>query len=231
MNNFLTAILLTISVPVLGQAKSDILDCNCPGNTSVGTTKGDKPDTTFTFSDGHYISICGSVENRGNETYISEFLLWVCGQDSVIAFSDATQQLRLAFLKDTIRLIEVKFLPVGPDRSFAQTDWGIEKIYFSNGQLVVNNYIEINQEIRKYTIEEITETLKEFEIAKTGNLRNPEELANRLFISAISGDGTARKNFAAFETQFGQLDGGLSEEYKALQAMLSAWTAYNFHSK
>ena len=195
--------------------------CNCPKNTMAATKEGNKPDTTFSFSDNHKIILCGYKEVEDNETYFSEFILQVCGQDSIIDFWGAIQTCRLSFNHDTLAVIEIKNLPTGIGRAYKLTDWGIEKIYFSNAR-PARSFV-VNRSIRKYSKSEIRKTLKEFETAKTGLDDNKIELANRLFISAISGNKTARKYFKEFETKFGELDGAFAEEYHDLQAMLSLW--------
>lgn len=188
----------------------------------AGTVKGDKPDTTFFLSDGHKIILCGYKDNNHNETYFSEFILQVCGQESIVDFWDATQTCRLSVYQDTLEIVEIKNLPTNNNRTYQLTDWSIEKVYFDKGHL--KRTFEVNRTIRKYTKQEIQVTLKEFENAKTGIDDSKIELANRLFISAISGDKTARIFFREFETKFGQLDGAFAEEYKDLKAMLSLWT-------
>lgn len=188
----------------------------------AGTVVGSKPDTIFSFSDRHSIILCGYKDNNRSETYFSEFILQICGQDSILDFWDATQTCRLSVYKDTLSLIELKNLPTNINRAYKLTDWSIEKLFFDNGSL--KRAFEIDRTIRKYTRQEIQETLQEFESARTGLGDNKIELANRLFIATISGDETARKYFKEFETTFGQLDGAFAEEYKDLKAMLELWT-------
>jgi hypothetical protein len=148
--------------------------------------------------------------------------LQVCGQDSIVDFWDATQTCRLSVSHDTLNIVEVKNLPTNTNRSFKLTDWSVEKIYFNNGQLKRN--FEINRAIGKYSEQEIQETLEEFENARTELDDDKIEIANRLFIAAISGDKMARKYFKKFETKFGQPDGAFAEEYKDLKTMLDLWT-------
>jgi len=188
----------------------------------AGTVKDNKPDTIFSFSDRQRIILCGYKDNDQSETYFSDFILQICGQDSIVDFWDATQTCRISAYKDTLRIVELKNLPTNINRTYNRTAWSIEKIFFDNGYL--RRTFEINRTIIKYTKQEIKETLKEFESAKAGLNDNKIELANRLFIATISGDKTAKKYFKEFETKFGQLDGAFAEEYKDLKIMLDLWT-------
>src|SRR5687768_2174206 len=45
-----------------------------------------EPDTTFTFSNGKKLNICGSVESVEGKRIFSEFILYECGQDSIVNF-------------------------------------------------------------------------------------------------------------------------------------------------
>jgi hypothetical protein len=186
-----------------------------------GTPEGQRPDTAFTFSDGHKIILCGFKEVDNKQRYFSEFILQVCGQDSIVGFWGAVQTCRLSKVKDTLQIVEVKNLPTGTRRSFVRTDWYIEKISFKQEKL--NRSSGLNWNVRKYSPQEIKQTLKEFETAPQKYHEDRMKLAYTLFISTISGDKTAAKYFKDFTTRFGILDGGDLEEYKDLQAMLSLW--------
>ncbi len=228
--------ILTSIFYVSGQ--SDPNDCYCPKRISDGTMTESKPDTTFTFSNGRKIILCGSAKNIINgEIGFSDFVLLKCkdevllaedliASDTILEKSDATSNYKINFDKDTLRIIQLKYLPTGINRVYTLTNWRIESVYFEDATEVYTN--ELNFSIRKYTNQEISETLHEYEIAKAGNPHNLEEIANHLFISTISGDGTAKIYFEEFEAQFGQLDGGVAEEYKDLKAMLSTWMLYYF---
>jgi hypothetical protein len=187
----------------------------------AGTSDGQRPDTSFTFSNGQKIILCGSKEIYNTQRYFSEFILQDCGQDSIVGFWDAMQTCRLSKVKDTLKIVEVKNLPTGTNRSFVRTDWYIEKVFFKRGKL--NRTSGLDWNIRKYTHEEIKQTLKEFETAPQKYHEDRMKLAYTLFISTISGDKTSAKYFKDFAKKFGVLDGGDLEEYKDLQAMLSLW--------
>jgi hypothetical protein len=222
-SNYLTPSILTylVFVTTIASGQNFVSECNCSGNIMTGTSEGQYPDTTITFSTGQKIILCGSREIFNEKHHFSEFVLQVCGNDSIIDFWGAVQTCRLIKVEDTLKVVEVKKLPTGPDRSFVLTDWHIENIFFMNG--ILKRSSTLNWQIHKYSQNEIKQTLKEFERAPLKFHPDRMELAYKLFISAISGDKTASIYFTDFATRFGVLDGGDLEEYKDLQAMLSLW--------
>jgi hypothetical protein len=187
----------------------------------AGTTNGQQPDTSFRFSNSKSIILCGYKNPDIKPTTFSEFTLSICGQDTIIDFWDATLTCRLKFKKDTLVIEDIKNLPTATERKYQMTTWTVEKIYFANSKL--RRHLTTNKTIRKYNQQEILKTIKEYETGKPGLDDNKMELANRLFISTISGDKKARQYFADFETKFGRLDGAFSEEYSDLTSMLRLW--------
>jgi len=154
-------------------------------------------------------------------TTFSEFTLFICGKDTIIDFWGAVLSCRTAFDNDTLTIHNLKNLPTAQDRQFQTTIWTSEKIYFENGNL--RRQLTVNRKIYKYNREEILQTIEEFETAEINLNDNKMELANRLFISTISGDQKARQYFKEFKTRFGVLDGAFKEEYNDLTAMLRLW--------
>ena len=193
-------------------------DCKCFENKMAGTTKGAQPDTSFHFSNGKTIILCDYKNPDIKPTTFSEFTLSICGQDTIIDFFEAKLIFRFKFKKDTLVIEDIRNLPTAVDRKYQMTTWIIEKIYFTKGKL--NRHFATNKKIRKYNQQEIQETIKEYETAKLGLDDSKIELANRLFISTISGNKKARLYFADFETKFGTLDGAFKEEYNELETML-----------
>ena len=154
-------------------------------------------------------------------TTYSEFILSVCGQDTIIDFWGAVLTCRLKVSKDALFVEELQNLPTGKNFKFQETVWTTEKIFFS-GQKVVRKLV-VNRQIRKYTEEEIQTVLKTHETAKSGLDDNKMVIANKLFIATISGDKKARQYFKEFNNKFGILDGASKEEYSELTTMLELW--------
>lgn len=191
--------------------------CDCPKTKYAGT----KADTTFHLANGKTIVLCGYNNLDSKPTTFSEFILAVCGQDTIIDFWGAVLTSRLKVNKDTLLVDQLQNLPTGKNFKFQETIWTTEKIYFS-GQNLVRKLV-VNRQIRKYRKDEIQTVLKAYEKAKPGLDDSIMEIANKLFIAAISGDKRARQYFKEFKTKFGTLDGAFSEEYRDLKAMLELW--------
>jgi len=214
--NCITIILtfLTLS-SVFGQMKKT--SCDCPKTQFAGT----KADTAFYLSNGKKIVLCGYKNPDSNPTTFSEFVLAVCGQDTIIDFWGAVLTCRLKVNKDTLLVDQLQNLPTGKNFKFQETVWTTEKIYFSEQKIV--RKLVINRQIRKYSQDEIQSVLKIYETAKTGLDDSKMEIANKLFIATISGDKKARQYFKEFKSKFGTLDGAFAEEYSDLTAMLELW--------
>jgi len=108
---------------------------------------------------------------------------------------------------------------------FKKSVWTTDKIFFS-GQKVVRKLV-VNRQIRKYNQDEIQLVLNAYETAKTGLDDSKIEIANRLFIAAISGDNQARQYLKEFKNKFGTLDGAYAEAYNDLTVMLDLWDKTN----
>lgn len=214
--NFITIILTFLTLTsVYGQTKKT--SCDCPKTQYAGT----KADTTFYLSYDKTIVLCGYKNPDNKPTTFSEFILSVCGQDTIIDFWGAVLNCRLKVNKDTLLVEQLQNLPVGTNFKFNETVWSTEKIYFS-GQEIVRKFV-VNRQIRKYNPDEIQSVLKTYETAEPELDESKMEIANKLFIATISGDNNARRYFNEFKNKFGTLDGAFAEEYSGLTAMLELW--------
>lgn len=197
------------------QAKK--VSCDCPKTQYAGT----KPDTTFHLSDGKAIVLCGYKNPDSKPATFSEFVLSVCGQDTIIDFWGAVLTCRLKVSKDTLLVDQLQNLPTGKNFKYQETVWATEKIHFSGQKLV--RKLMVNRQIRKYNQDEIQTVLKNYETAKPELDDSTMEIANKLFIATISGDKKARQYFKEFNNKFATLDGAFKEEYNDLTAMLEQW--------
>ena len=214
--HYITIILTFLTLAsVYGQKKKT--SCDCPKTQFAGT----KADTTFYLSNGRTIVLCGYKNSDSKPTTFSEFVLTVCGQDTIIDFWGAVQTCRLKVNKDTLLVDQLQNWPTGTNFKFQETVWTTEKIYFS-GQKIVRKRV-VNRRIRKYNQNEIQSVLKTFETATPGLDDSKMEIANKLFIATISGDKKARQYFKEFKNKFGTLDGAFAEEYSDVTAMLELW--------
>lgn len=185
----------------------------------AGTQEGDKPDTIFHLSAGKAIILCG-YRNPKKEEIFSEFILSICGQDTIIDFWPAVLSCRLKLHKDTLFVDQIENFPTGDNFKFQEAVWTTEKIYFSNGEMI--RHLNTNKAIRKYTKHEIETVLTEFENKQKAHDEENITIASKLFIAAISGSEKARRCFLEFDNKFSP-DGGDKEIYSDLTAMLQLW--------
>ena len=197
-----------------GQSKTN---CDCPKTQFAGT----RPDTSFYFSNGKTIVLCGYKNPETKPVTFSEFVLSVCGTDTIIDFWGAVLTCKLSLYKDTLLVEQMENLPTAKNFRFQPTVWSTEKIYFK-GQKIIRKLI-VNRKINKYSKKEILEVLQSYRNAKIDLSDQTMKLGNKLFIATISGDKTARKYFKEFKTHFGILDGAFKEEYNDLVAKLELW--------
>lgn len=200
---------------VFGQNKKEV--CDCPKTQYADT----KADTIFRLSNGKKIALCGTRNPASKPATYSEFVLAVCGQDSIIDFWNASMTCRLKVNKDTLLVSRLRNLPIGEGFKYKETVWMTDKIYFT-GQKVVRKPV-VNRQIQKYTQATIQTVLKAYETAKPGIDDSKMAMANRLFVAAISGDKKAGEYLKQFKTKFGTLDGAFAEEYNDLTTMLALW--------
>lgn len=217
MTRHCITIILTFLTLASVYGQTNGTSCDCPKTQFAGT----KADTTFHLSNGKTIVLCGYKNPDSKRTTYSEFILSVCGQDTIIDFWGAELSCQLRVSKDTLLVDQLYNLPTGKDFKFQESTWTTEKIYFSGEKIV--RKLEVNRQIRKYNQNEIQAVLKTFETAKSGLDDSKMEIANQLFIATISGDKKARQYFKEFNSKFGILDGAYKEEYSELTAMLELW--------
>lgn len=217
MKQYFIALLMSFLTwnSVQGQIKTAV--CDCPKTQHAGIIA----DTVFHLSNGKTIVLCGYKIPGSSPTTYSEFVLAVCGQDHIIDFWSAVFTHRLSVKRDTLFVDQLHNLPIGEKFKYQESVWITEKIYFT-GQKVVRGLV-VNRQIRKYTKSEIQTVLKTYEMAEFGLDDRKIEIANKLFVAAISGDKKARQHFKDFETKFGTLDGAFAEEYNELTSLLNQW--------
>lgn len=199
----------------------DMKACSCSKTKFAGT----KADTTFHFTNRKTIVLCGYKNPESHPTSFSEFIISVCGSNTIIDFWDATLTCRVKTDHDTLFVEQIESLPTGRNLAYQPTVWSVEKIYFK-GQQVKRNFA-VNRKIRKYTSSEIKTVLQNFKTAKIELTDETMELGNKLFIATISGDKAARKYFKEFRTHFGVLDGAFKEEYDDPASKLELWDKKN----
>jgi hypothetical protein len=216
MNKYLLflVIILTSLSPLFAQYEENW--CDCPKTSTTGVT----PDTAFVFSSKQVIVICGNKNQSNNPPTFSEFVLAECGEDDVIDYWETTS--RVEQKSDSVLVEAMISMPYGKDFEYKLVVWKIEKLYFKGLQIQRDRVI--NKQVPKYSPEEISLVLKEYDTAKY--FPNDEKILNlmdKLFVATISGDSNARKDFLEFRIKKGPLESDFEEAYNNLSAKLSAW--------
>lgn len=214
--HYITIILTFLTLTAVN-GQTEKTSCDCPKTEFAGT----KAEETFHLSNGKTIVLCGYKNKDSKPTSYSEFILAVCGQDTIIDFWGAVLTCQLKVEKDTLLVDRLQNLPTGKNFKFQETTWTTEKLYFK-GQTLVRELL-VNRQIRKYTQDEIQIVINEYEAASEGLGDKKMDFANRLFIATISGDKKARNYFMEFPSKCDVLDGANKEEYDDLLAMLLQW--------
>lgn len=209
------ALIILTCLTVYGQ-KSKV-SCDCAKSIYAGP----KADTTFHLSNGKTIVLCGYKNPDSSPTSYSEFILSVCGQDTIIDFWGALTTCTLKVSKDTLLVQEIERLPLEKNFEFLPTHWSTEKIYFK-GQKTLRKLV-VNRQIKKYNQDEISLVLKTVENARKGQDIDKEQIEYRLFIATISGNKTARQYFNEYMTRFYPVGAAYEEQYIILVKMLEIW--------
>jgi hypothetical protein len=221
---------LTLFIVVCSYAQSYAQTCNCP--KSMGNPVEKKADTVFHLSNGKSIALCGYRDTKvaPGKTFFSEFVLAACGEKKVIKFWDAVLDCQLHVHKDTLIVETLDSLPTGKKMQYKWTVWTYEQIFFKNGEATKD--FRVNRQIPKYNEQEIHATLKEYEEAikvpappdNPNNVNNVNmEIADKLFMSAVSGSKKARLYLKQFKNHFGGLSGEYLEWWVDDMRKLKLW--------
>ncbi len=211
---------MLITVLIFSAASGQIVrgySCLCPESTLADS----KVDTVFKLCNNREIALCGSRSNDSTPPIFSEFVLSECGSDSIIDFWGATENCRLDIDNDTLQVHTLVNLPTGKNFNFQMTVWTTEMIFYYKDRLL--RQLLVNRQIHKYNNDEINILLRNYETTEKKISDTTMELTCKLLIAALSGSKTAEKYFRESKTIYGALDGGYSEEYSDMVAMLDLW--------
>lgn len=217
----LTVLNITLVLVVFGQKLHP--NCSCPKTIYAET----HPDTVFYLTNGKSIALCGNrdIETVKGKTLYSEFVLSPCGSDKIIKFWGALKLCQITVVKDTLIVQELINLPVGKNMSYLETIWTVEHIYYDRGIPVTD--LCINPQFPKYNESQKNKVLILYKHSPDVNNDNTIEIADKLFISTISGSQQARNYLINFRNKFKTLDGVYLEGYDDLIRMLKLWDSKN----
>lgn len=185
---------------------------------------GTRADTTFYLSNGKTIVLCGYKNPESKPTTFSEFILAVCGQDTIIDFWGAVQTCRLNVNKDTLFVSELKNLPTGKNFKYQETVWTTEKYSSMDRRLLENFSLTDKSKIQS---RRNTNCVKSIRNSKVWTWRMQNGNCKQTIYCYNFGWQKARQYFKEFKNKFGTLDGAFAEEYSDLIAMLDLWDKKN----
>ena len=221
----LSRFLLLLFIPFAAFSQSKNADCNCPISKFAET----KADTVFHLSRSKSIVLCGyNVKDiiKGKKLF-SEFVLSVCGSDTIIKFWGAVLICDVITSGDTLLVQTIYDLPVGKSMEYRQAVWNTEHIYFKNDKLFRDSVI--NRGLPKYTPQQIAAVLDLYQRLPNANNDTTSDLADKLLISTMSGSKKARAYLVNFRQKFTALSGVNWEDYDTKIRMLNAWEKQNDH--
>jgi hypothetical protein len=229
MKKLLVALILLMAELTYAQKQT----CNCPPN-EFGYPTAKKADTIFHLSNGKSIALCGyrntDIDGPEGKNVYSEFVLAVCGEKQVIKFWGAVLYCRLKVVRDTLFVETIDNFPTGKSMAYKWTVWTTEPIYFKQGKAVRD--FRFNRQIPKYSEQEIQAALKQYQqaIKIDAASNNPNrvnnvnmEIADKLFVSAISSSKQAKIYLTGFDKHFGGLSGEYLEWYDDLMRKMKEW--------
>jgi hypothetical protein len=209
---FPAAILLVLIIPCFIRAQSR---CKCPAAQDTSTTMS---DSVFYFESGRALILCGNkdVDTRG--ATFSNFAVRVCGQDSVLGFWNENKTCRVSAYRDTLNIETLVNLPVGRDFGYLPVPLVVDKIFFAWN--MPKRLTRINPKIRKYKPSECLSIVRKYERTPKPIADDLEDVMNKLFMAAISGDKRAFNLFMDFTKVNPELDADSQEQYNELLLVL-----------
>lgn len=194
------------------EAIPEVESCKC--FKGIGSSEGDYPISTFTFSNDQTISICGWQHDDGKT--ISEFNVFDCDTGNSITEYGAVQTCSYSFRNDTLAIYELKNMPAGWDWKYQLKRIGKELIVLKNGKLQSLGQRRsfsspsIPKELQKDFIKEV----KRIKYAGLNKEETWEDVISKLELMSIIKNKEALymlKNLEKItKTQF---DGGVREHY------------------
>jgi len=201
--------------------------CYCPTKGLKGMPSPYKPNTKatriFDLGNARSIALCGYEEKKlikGKILY-SGFVLSVCGSDRPIDFWGETKYCDIKQNKDTLYVETLTELPATPTGKETLTAWTIERFYFAGDKL--KRTLTVDPKLPKYSAAQIATVFKLYATTADDNSDKVAELADKLFICAISGSKQAGKYLETFKTKFTRLDGATAESYDYTFGMFKLW--------
>jgi hypothetical protein len=221
------ALLLMISCFASAQKSAPV--CKCPKTFWVAA--GAKPAKIFHFSNNRSIGLYGGADTEiiKGKTLYSEFVLAACGAKKIIKFWGAMLTCDVKMANDTLYVNTLYPFPIGKAMKPHYIPWTIELIYFTGSEATRDSLI--NPNIPKYTPAQIARVFSQYQHTPNANNDTTIDLAEKLFISTLSGSKKAKYYLLNFHKKFTTLDGVYQEEYDTIMRMLKLWEKMSVQSR
>lgn len=185
---------------------------NCTCFNGIGSTVGEAPILSHSFSNDETIIVCGYQEHE----LISEFDLFNCKNGNSLVRYGAVQICHIKSRKDTIEIIELKNLPA--------TNWEMRLLPIGRELIVITDHViaSLGQQAHfknpEISLEQQSEFLDDLDLNKNNSLQHDwdwEEILAKLEVLSLMKNKRAKKFlFNIQEITKYQFDGALSEQYK-----------------
>jgi len=188
--------------------------------------QGETALAQYTFSNGLSLVICGNLENH----LYTEFDVFSCKTGESLSRYSAIQKCRIEFKNDTLKIIELKFIPSGENWAWQYQAIAIEFISL-NSEKSLNSLTEPAFSQLKTSIPESVqeEFLDNFSLKLKNGERQDwqwEELIAKLEVIALSGNQRAIELLINLgDLSNNKLSGADKEQYYDALATLE-WIGY-----
>lgn len=179
------AILILVPLGLLCQVET----CTC--EDGIGSSKGEEPLSEYIFRNGQTLIICGYSKNQ----VYSEFDVFDCDLGESISRYGAVQNCKVDYANDTLKVIELKYLPSGDNWKWQLESIAVEYIT-SNAEQSFTSFKEpafdqLYTTIPKFKQEEF---LDYFHLNLNNRLQHDwkwDELIGKLEVIALTGNQRA----------------------------------------
>ena len=193
----------------LGQSGS-----NCEWTFENGMTF--EAINTFEITKSKTLAVYGNHKKEKNKLTYSDFVLYQCGDSTVISEWDGTQTCTIKQDKDTLIIQELYPIPNGQNFSVNWLEFYVTKYYLKGNKIENTTYFR--NDLKKYSSLEIKQLLKQFESQKEPILNYDNYLIaiNRLFWAYVSGSKRAETYLEKLRNKYRTFDGAISEDFDNL---------------
>ncbi|MGB1040128.1 MAG: hypothetical protein ACPGVD_04585 [Flavobacteriales bacterium] len=205
---------LLFSCKLKSSLNHQVLNCTCSENQK-DVSEEYLPENLYIFSNDIYVALCG---NKTEDSLYSEFSFFNCKSQKLIEeYSDGAQSYKVDFKKDTLKITNLKRLPVGKNWEFSSTPMYYDFITLNSDSLT---YVEAKIIFRNPKISEKKQTdfLDYIILNKDNGLQHDwawEEIISKLELLTLVGNNRAKGILYNLEniTNY-KFDGAVLEQYK-----------------